>query len=466
MALIRFLMLLLVLQGTAHAFPKPVDVPAYVDVPPVYEPTSGGSNATTDPSVTPPTSVELPDIPSTVTSLKLVTGSFGNSTGFCLTTANGGTCQQAKFRTTINTSHILYDDPVRNFGQLGQSHCHQFFGNKGANGNSTYKSLRTARLGSTAAGLDLNATAYWFPCFVKTNPFGDGKNYVVKANWITVYYTADPVRIQSAARLYRGLRYVGGCNMDVTSPVCGLQTRITDAMNTANTAIGNTRYRATNPLTPYDYPGQIRYVCSGSTVPAGPAQFGSNGVKWLKNADGTDPFGGTCASGADFWIEFSGPDCWDGTNLWSPGGYSHVIPKINDSFNISIGCPKNYYMIPSLELEIHFSQQGFSDYGNWRLSSDDTMATACGCTVLNGYTFHTDWMNGWDGNTLQTWLFNCLGVEHHTPHECNGGIISSTQQLNTDQIVLHNYTTDSASNMFLLPSSPHGPGNMDMTPTH
>jgi hypothetical protein len=32
-----------------------------------------------------------------------------------------------------------------------------------------------------------------------------------------------------------------------------------------------------------------------------------------------------------FWINISGPQCWDGKNLWSPGGYKHVVAAIFDT---------------------------------------------------------------------------------------------------------------------------------------
>jgi hypothetical protein len=464
MAVRRFAAAALLLSSSsvlAQTFPKPTDVPDYVSVTPVYETTSA-DNVSLDPATSTPSVGELTDIPTSQTG-RIVTGTFGNATGFCLTTADGGTCQQAKFRITLNTSHIGRNDPVRNFCQPGATHLHQFFGNAGVGACSTYSSLRLARKGTFSNGDELNATGYWFPCSVISNPFGDSKNYCVKANWITLYYTMDPVLAKTGVRLYRGLRYVTGYRMGDPA-----WTDLQSAIDTANTAYGSTRYVQVSALSKADYPQQPIWKCSGATVVTPAAQTSDPAAsKWLKNADGTDPFGGTCVSGADMWVQLSGASCWSGAALWSPGGYDHVIPQIWDSVKSKLVCPKNYYRIPSLELEVHYSQQGFADYGRWRLESDDAEQTRTGTTVNNGYTWHADWMNGWDGATLQEWLFNCLGVEHHTPHECNGGVFSSTKQLSNGRVsVSHNYTTDNAANMFQVPASSHGPGNIDMTPQH
>jgi hypothetical protein len=427
--ILALLLLCLGTAATAQSFPKPVDVPDYVPVTPVYT-TNGTANVERDVNVTPPPvySYELTNIPIPSTTGRLYIGNTGQS-DFCPISA---TCPQAKFRTYADFSHMLPDDPIRNFGQPGASHLHCFFGAGSTNAYSTYKLLRKKAIDSTAVGTDANGTGYWYPCPVKINPFADGKNYAIKADFVVIYYVSDtPAEMFRAAHLPAGLRYVLGYEMD--DDWAWLQT----ILDGYNATIGHARYsvRGTSNSAPYVglFNGEPYYVCAGATAttPYGPAGS-ATATRLLKNADGSDPFNGTCNSGADFYIVISGPDCYDGVNLWSPGGYKHVIPRAWDSDKRQWVCPTNYYKIPSLQLQIHITQNGWADRQSWVLSSDLSKRAATGQdeTVWPaGKTFHTDWMNGWDQDILLTWNHGCLGTDNSTPHQCNTSAISGTQRL-------------------------------------
>ena len=498
----------------------------YTPVAPVYD-TSGGVNSPINPVTTPAPQLGLTNIPVT-TSVGRVTST--DTYTMCLTTADGGTCPQAKFRTLVGGTHqkILCDDPERNYGQPGASHCHIFFGNYRCNAYSTYASNRTYSA-SDAAGYDVNGTCYWMPAFYKTNPFGDSHNYAVKFDKAIIYYLENfPGDGKLATNLVPGQRYVLLFNMD--DQWAFLQTII----NSTNSTIGHTRYTLVNHLSNFtgSISGTTLTVTSGSSLSIGlrlsgagitpgtqilgfgtgtggtgtytlnisqtvasesmfagnmSADFIYNCVDsgttyqahFLKNADGSDPFGGHCLAGDDFFVNFSGPDCWDGTNIWSPGAYTHIIPRVYDADHTAPNggnfvCPKNYYYIPALQGEIHYTQQGFSDYGNWRLTSDDNRATQCGCTVPNGTTFHTDWFNGWDNNFMSIWEQNGIGTLGRTPHELDSSQISATQHLvggyvgeagpvfspQVDQAA--SYPTTSAANMLMLPTTHMGPKMMNM----
>jgi hypothetical protein len=355
---------------------------------------------------------------------------------FCLTTLNNGNfnCQEAKFRTEADFSHMLPDDPIRNYGQPGQSHLHCFFGNGSTNANSTYKSLRAHGLNSTAAGTDANATAYWYPCIEVLNPYGDGKNFAIKADFITIYYTGDPAQMQLGAYIPIGLRYVFGFDMDAASTTYGtggqyawLQT----ALDSANTASGHTRYQLTSPGTGL-MSTSGRWICTGATPVAGAdTHFELGSSKYLAMPDGSDPFGGTCGAG-EIFMRIDGANCYDGTNLWSTGGYKHLIPAIWDNDFSKFVCPYNYYQIPGLVLEFNFTENGPSDYTRWVLSSDLSLRSKLGLTassIPNGMTFHTDWDDGWDQTIRNIWEQNCTGSLHHTPHQCDSSQISATQNL-------------------------------------
>lgn len=344
----------------AIATVKPPDVPDFVLVPPTWS-TDGTRNLPIDPVVTPAPQAGLTEVNPSISTNRIATdGPYdGTVSPFCLTTANGGTCQQAKFRTLSQVSHILFDDPIKNYGQPGTSHCHEFFGNRHVNAYSTYASIRT-RNDSMSAGTDANATGYWFPCPIKTNPFGDGKNYAVKTSLIIVYYLENrPTDGPRDTKLRRGLRYIFG--RDLTDPD---NSRLQKYIYDLNVAQGSTRYKLTSSGGTSDFSGRAQYACSGATPSSSPV---------LKNPDGTDPFAGTCNAGQDFYILIQGANCWDGHNLWSPTGMQHMLKNIWDQTYSEMVCPNNYYRVPALNQEVHFTQQGFSDYGSWRLSSDDMM---------------------------------------------------------------------------------------------
>lgn len=457
----------------------------------------------------------------------------GDNYSLCLATSSGP-CFQAKFRTIVGSTHskVLCDDPQRNYGAPGASHCHLFFGNLHINAYSTYSSLRHD-CASDASGFCANATAYWFPAIYKSNPFADGHNYAMRPNYAIIYYLQNfPSLGPATTNLVPGLRYVLLYEMD------DRWQWLQSVLDSLNATIGHTRYTligrdstltgslsgttltvtaesgsaisigqrlsganitagtqivgfGTGTGTTGTYTVNLSQTVASETIYAGnmSASFayscvhsgvGTTVVKFLKNADGSDPFAGNCQSGDDFYVNFSGPDCWDRTNLWSPGGYKHVIPEIYDADHAGPGgfshwvCPTNYSRVPALQGEIHLSQTGPSDYMAWRLTSDDSRATACSCTVLNGETFHTDWMDGWDDSIRQIWESNGIGTFNHTPHELNSSQISSTQHLvggyagesgpifspQVDQSTT--YPSTSAGNMIMLPSTSHGPKTINL----
>lgn len=445
----------------AQTFPKPPDVPAYVEVLPTYAAGTtlnvvGNGSATAG---TPPAySTELAET-NPVPGNDWTVATSNN----CLTTISGGTCTEAKFRFTMSGEvSIKYDDPVRNYGQPGTSHCHEFFNNLATNAYSTRASLRaTATRYLIGAGGPRNATGYWFPCLVKTNPFADGKNYAVKPTGLIIgYYSIDPSISIKTKRPAFGTRYVLGMNMDDPD-----QNWLRARIAIANAQPGTSgRYSLCDPSTAGDT--NTGNGCGYSMVWKCSTAAGELSSRWLKNSDNTDPFSGNCTTGKDLWMQVAGPTCWDGRNPWSPGGYKHVIPGIWDSVAGSYTCPNGWYTIPDLQLQIHFAHTGFSDYGAWRLDSDDMAGTNAGRTMRNGESFHTDWMEAWDQVTFTTWHNYCIGVEGNTPHECDGSGINATRQLVSDTVSptgrlpqVQNGTgvTTSASGMFLLPSTSNGP---------
>jgi hypothetical protein len=144
----------------------------------------------------------------------------------------------------------------------------------------------------------------------------------------------------------------------------------------------------------------------------------------------------------DFFVTISGPHCYDGTNLWSPGGYKHVTITIYDSKYGESVCPTNYYFIPSFQLHIHYTQYGHADRSKWDLSSDAGARTRLSCTKTGtgnnvcppGFSFHTDWMDGWDHNIMNLWLQECLGAMNNNAHQCGVPFISHNKSLVGDSV--------------------------------
>jgi hypothetical protein len=95
-------------------------------------------------------------------------------------------------------------------------------------------------------------------------------------------------------------------------------------------------------------------------------------------------------------------------------------------------CPKNYYHIPAIRLEISFTQYGWADRQRWVLSSDAGARARLSCSTSvcpPGFTFHTDWMHGWDMVKGAEWMRKCFGAEHNTPHQCAISQINGTEEL-------------------------------------
>lgn len=427
---------MLVLSGPALAvFTKPPDVPDYVS--PTHTYAAGTTlNRVGDGSATggtpPAAAYEL----SEVNAAPLAPWTTASGTQ-CLTIYEGGTCSEAKVRFLIGGfSHCLADDPIRNYGQPGTSHFHCFFGNPSTNAYSTYASLRNKGANSRASGGPLNSTGYWVPAMLSTI---GGKTYARRNTGpIILYYEIAPALADQTTYFPLGLRYVTGYNMDDAD--AWLQAKI-DAANAQPGTSG--RYSKCQGGTNCEV--LIRWTCN-STV---------NGLSLsdrIANADGSDAFGGKCEAGADFWIQFSGARCWDGINLWSPGGYKHVYPAIWDNAANDFVCADGHYKLPSLQLQIHYPQNGVSDRANMRLASDPVGG-------IPGKTFHTDWFNGWQRSVLRSWLEYCIGVQNVSPsRECNASAFSGTQSLLTTPS--NNQPAASAtdtSKFFKVPTTSNGP---------
>ncbi len=313
---------------------------------------------------------------------------------------------EAKFRTHCNYSHVSNDDPIVAPGRPGASHTHMYFGNTLTSANSTYESLRTTG-GSTCGGGPLNRSAYWFPAVLKDGQVPGGQPGVIKMDYATVYYVTTEDRRKRLIKLYRGLNFVFGFNPG--DPEDLRQKNEIAAANRVGT-YGSYRYAGN---------GFGGWKCENSNganehspVPLSPLQ------PYLRNADGTVTL--TCPATEAISATVASPSCWDGKNLSSPDGRSHVRQSIREN-NSGLGgiCPQGWYEIPRVFISVSFSHQGPEDYKEWYLSSDRMNPEK---PFLNGQSFHMDWFGAWDNYTMNRWMINCLGIKvgpyEGNPHSC------------------------------------------------
>ena len=289
------------------------------------------------------------------------------------------------FRMICGAGQLSYDDPIVYPGQPGKSHLHQFYGNLGANANSTYESLRSS--GNSTCGDPNNAAAvnrsgYWMPAML------DGAGHVVKPEYVAIYYKRQPansaectpgnaVFIGICVGIPTGIRFITGYNM--------LAGNMGDA----------------HPF----------YYC----------QDGDNGStgKAVSSALQNDmpsviPL---CPVGARLTLNIAGQDCWDGKNLDTADHRSHVAhggyvwdATTNQSH---YRCDQAHpYHIPQMTLMAFYAVDANFEAGRWHLSSDEMVPGA-----VAGTTFHADYWEAWSPGVRETWEQYCL--DGHL--QCSGG---------------------------------------------
>ena len=270
------------------------------------------------------------------------------------------------FRFFCEFSHLAYDDPILYPGQQGAAHLHMFFGNSGADADSTYRSLRTSGE-STCAGGTLNRSAYWAPALF------NGQGDVVVPDFILNYYkgmggTAET--IASLPTLPEGLVMIGGYDMANPSPS-----------------------------------SSTFWYCES----IGP--------------DSTDPaYSQTivpCPQGDRVIARVAFPMCWDGVNLDSADHRSHMSYEVWDAYGHS-SCPTTHPVrLAEYSMGIFWPSDG--DVDSWTLSSD----TMPGMTHAAGSTFHADWMGAWEPDVMATWMHECV----NEMRSCNSGELGDGSML-------------------------------------
>ena len=280
------------------------------------------------------------------------------------------------FRFICGAGQLLYDDPIVFPLQRGKSHLHQFYGNLGANANSTYENLRNSggsTCGQAGPGKAANRSGYWMPAML------DGKGNVVQPDYASVYYKRWPkasrlcterVRQRACVDLPNGLKFIMGRNM----------------LDLAKPPIGN-----------------FTYLCTG-------VQAATQSLDLALSK---------CTPGRQLVAAVSAPMCWDGVNLDSPDHMSHMAYQVlvRGIWKCDEAHP---YRVPVFTLSAAYTIGSGDDTRLWELSSDHMAPRQ-----PRGSTYHADFFGAWDTSVMKMWHDNCLDKQL----SCNGGNLGNGKAL-------------------------------------
>ncbi len=137
------------------------------------------------------------------------------------------------------------------------------------------------------------------------------------------------------------------------------------------------------------FPPGLRYVVGSPSATA--AQFLASSYEGWEcgnsyyNAD----FPASCPAGTQINVRFQSPSCWDGIHLDSPDHKSHM------AYPVAGRCTADHPVaVPMIEFKMAFPVSG--NMSQVHLSSG------------RGYSFHYDFFNDWDVNTLQALVSHCV----------------------------------------------------------
>jgi hypothetical protein len=302
---------------------------------------------------------------------------------------------RGSFRFICGAGQLLRDDPIVYPGQPGKSHLHQFYGNRSANANSTFTSLRAAQDSTcnfVGNGNAVNRSAYWMPAML------DGKGSVVQPDYVQIYYKrnpagtteCDPVNYPHSAigicvGIPNGLRFIFGFDM-VSGKV---------------------------PT------GGFYYNCIGTGAVSG--YYRSGLAEAAQN----------CVVGGRVGAIIGAPECWDGKNLDSPNHRDHVSYAARNGYGY-LQCPSTHpYAIPRFQLAAWYTIGTGEDISGWSLSSDEMHPE-----LPHGGTFHADYLEGWDPTVKAMWQDNCIDKQLN----CSGGDLGNGKQLKGADVPVYNGT--------------------------
>lgn len=309
---------------------------------------------------------------------------------------------EAAARWSCDYSHHNRDDSLLFPGLVGGSaHSHWYAGNTLSDGNSTYSSLRTTGNG-TCSGNRINRSSYWFAEWYTDS------THVKKPDGTSLYYKFDASILPGGAnaafytvtRLPRGFTMIGG-----SKP-------------------GDPTY--------YDAPPGVTLQGDQSTLPdLSKAHFQCEDG----GASSTDITTIDCAAGNRVIVSIDFPACWDGVNLTSATGRTHVTYIVYDSGLGRRQCPDSHpYVITTISQKIYLSHNGPSDYENWWVGSDRMGSS--GSWQANWSTIHADYREAWSDEFRAIWEHECNGLTYASvtghAHSCGDPHVGDGRLFRTD----------------------------------
>jgi hypothetical protein len=279
------------------------------------------------------------------------------------------------FRTHCIESHLAEDDPLIFPVEPGKSHLHVFFGNPEVDAFTTIDSLQETEQ-TTCDGVTVNKSGYWVPALL--NAEGERIRYV---DPIFYYKTGYHVPKEEITPMPEGLRIIAG-DMMSGSPQQG------PAVNFRCSS-----WETSEPQ--FDEGDPLDHI---SQIP-------------------------DCELYDMVEMRLVFPQCWDGQNLSSDNYQDHMAyPIPAQAPNVGTGyCPDSHPVaIPeiSYQLEIFVTEET-GPSTEWRFVTDPADSES------GGYSFHGDWMNGWDEEVMETIVSNCL----NEGRECMTGLLGDGREL-------------------------------------
>jgi hypothetical protein len=146
-----------------------------------------------------------------------------------------------------------------------------------------------------------------------------------------------------------------------------------------------------DPAAIQPFPSGLRII-AGNASATGPLPV--DAVAWMCQGMGTLYDAPPDCGNNTLVLQIRFPDCWDGHNLDSADHKSHM------AYTVSGFCPSNYPVpVPLLEYNVRYKTNGNAG-----------ISLASGAT----YTYHADFFNAWDQNSLAGFISSCL----HTGQVC------------------------------------------------
>jgi len=255
-----------------------------------------------------------------------------------------------------------YDDAVLYRNQPGRAHLHTYFGNTRTTASSTSNSLLNSG-NSTCSGGTFNRSAYWVPSIIDTSngrpirPNDDRSEY---NSDLEIYYKLgyQGIGYQDVRPFPNGLQMIAGNASNATSPTPGSHTKF---------------YCETS-----DFWSRFGSLPESSSIPS-------------------------CQRNYFVVMTIDFPQCWDGVNLTTPNGRSHLTygtwaPGYSPT---TTGCPSSHPVgIPSVKMIVRWKVET-NGTSTWKLASDNYS------NGPGGYSGHADYIFAWEETAFPTVKRRC-----------------------------------------------------------